>query len=401
MRFLYILAFLGASTTPSFGGIFFKAPGASAPFHFETPAEAKQRGKGLTTVVKTKLTRNNVGFLVSVPVTENDATRQGGRSTRDAADQIVSVVEGASADFDYTMVDPVATAFNSYFPGAGTPANQRLVFLDGTGNSLIAIDLTTLNLVSSIAVPSTSGPFGLRPNPSGPVNEAWVANRGLEVTAVDMGAQNVITNILTPSVPQASVPVGIVFGPDGTTGFEAIYFYSADSSGNNGALLVFDAVNRRVTATVPLKNGPNALLMAPDGSAVYVLGNSLGTLTYYDVGSGTADLTLSTYPAGQNTGYPGIGTAAYMHPDGQHILWNVGVNLIVFDVDTRKATGQFSSGLPTTIGRTFTMSQDGHTVYFVDGAGDVAIMDTQSGTILGSYNAVGPTLVFDGPPLAP
>ncbi len=396
MRFLCIVVFLACLTTPSFGGIFFEsAVGKRWPV--ETVAEAKQRKKAEMRLDKAYFFLRQ--FAPQTPFEPYDAQRLGGRITRTAADPIATVTEGDSADFAYTMVDPVVTSFNSYFPGT-TPANQRLVFLDGTGDSLIAIDLTTLTVVSSVKVPSTSGPFGLRPNTTSPVNEAWVADSGANLTAVDMGAQRVITSILTPSVSQTSLPVGIVFSPDGTVAFEAFKFNSADSSGNNGALLVFDAVNRKVTATVPLKNGPEALLMAPDGATVYMLSGS-GQLTYYDVGSGTADLTLSTYPPGQNTGYPGFGTAAYMHPDGQHILWNVGVYLVVFDVNTRKAAGFFNSHLPTTLACTFTMTQDGHTVYFENGAGDIAIMDTQSGTILDTYNVEDPTLVFGGPPQAP
>ena len=54
-----------------------------------------------------------------------------------------------------------------------------------------------------------------------------------------------------------------------------------------------------------LKFVPAALLMAPDGLTAYILSNT-GTITYYDVLSGTSDLTVSTYPPGSNAGYPGV-----------------------------------------------------------------------------------------------
>jgi hypothetical protein len=51
MRFLYILAFLGALTTPSSGGIFFRLPGGQC-FDPNTATEAKQVMKGKMKVVK-------------------------------------------------------------------------------------------------------------------------------------------------------------------------------------------------------------------------------------------------------------------------------------------------------------------------------------------------------------
>jgi hypothetical protein len=274
-----------------------------------------------------------------------------------------------------------------------------MIFLDGTGNSLVAIDLTTLAVVGQVVVPSTSGPFGIRPSATGPANEVWVANGSAQVSIADLGSQQLITNIQTPSIP-SGVSAGIVFSTDGTTAFEAIQFFSADASGNNGTLIQFDAVNRKVTSTLPLKNGPAALLMAPDGSTAFLLGGS-GQLTYYDVLSGTADLTVSTYPPGQNTGYPGAASSVFVHPDGTRLFWNVGVNLIVFDLATRQPLGQFNSGLPTTVGCIFTMSQDGREAYFSNPQGDVAIVDIQTGQILLTTNAGSATTVLEGAPLAP
>jgi hypothetical protein len=194
--------------------------------------------------------------------------------------------------------------------------------------------------------------------------------------------------------------MGIVFTNDGATAFEALKYDSPDSAGNNGALLVFDAVNRTLTSTMLLKFVPTALLMAPDGLTAYILSNT-GMITYYDVLSGTADLSVSTYPPGSNAGYPGAGSAVYIHPDGTRLFWNVGVYLTVFDLTTRQVTNQFNSGLPTTVNRTFSLSQDGGRAYFSDQQGDVAILDTYYGTVLASYNAGAATSIFGGPPIAP
>lgn len=332
-----------------------------------------------------------------------------------------------SVNLPYSPVDSVVAPFYGYYsaepaiysplfrPRSGEgfhaglttvqPApsqDPQMIFLDGFTNVLVAFDLTTQTTVSSVVVPSTVGPFGIRPSATGASNEVWVANGGSGVSVADLRAQSVVATIATPSIPQAvsiATP-GIGFTNDGTKAFEAVRYDSADSAGNNGALLVIDAVNRVVTSTLLLKNGPSALLMAPDGLTAYILSSS-GTITYYDVLSGTADLTVSTYTPGSNGGYPGAGSAVAIHPDGTRIFWNAGVYLAVFNLTTRSVTNMFNSGLPTTVGRTFSLSQDGGRAYFSDPQGDVAVVDTLNGVILDSYNTGAATSIFGGPLIAP
>ena len=91
----------------------------------------------------------------------------------------------------------------------------------------------------------------------------------------------------------------------------------------------------------------------------------------------------------------------YIHPDGTRLFWNVGVYLVTFDLTAHTITSEVNSGLPTTVGRTFTLSSDGARAYFSDGLGDVAIIDTNFGNILISFNTGASTLVLAGPPVAP
>jgi hypothetical protein len=187
-----------------------------------------------------------------------------------------------------------------------------------------------------------------------------------------------------------------VFTNSGATALEAVKYSSPDSSGNQGALLVFDAANRKVTSTLALKDRPTALLMAPDGLTAYLL-DDVGTITYYDVFSGTADLTASTYTPGMSGGYPGSSSQVFIHPDGTRLFWNVGVQLDVFDLTTRKITNQFDTGLPTTSAASMQMSQDGSTVWFANALGNVVILDTRYGNILATYQTSPGSQVFPGP----
>ena len=275
----------------------------------------------------------------------------------------------------------------------GTAADPQMMFLDGLGNTAIQFDLTTQSIVSQVTVPSTTGPMGIRPTSTGPQTEIWLASLG-GVTVADFAARKVLATIPTPSVPVAGSPVAIVFTNDGATALEAVAFLSPDSAGNQGALLVFDAVNRKLTSTLLLKHGPIALVMAPDSYTAYMLDGS-GAITYYDILSGTADLSLSTYTPGKPGGY-GLGQV-FIHPDGTRLFWNNGTQLSVFDLTTHKLTAVVNSGLTTTLAASMQMSQDGATIWMANAAGTVAVFDTRAVQFLGTFTTDPGSALYPGP----
>ena len=121
-----------------------------------------------------------------------------------AVGQTSPVLTG-SATFPYTAVYPLVAPFYNQFPNGEVkysplsrsrsaaavhldlttvqpvaPPDPQMIFLDGSGStsSIIAIDLTTLTVVSQVVVPSIVGPFGIRPSATGSSNEVWVLNSG-------------------------------------------------------------------------------------------------------------------------------------------------------------------------------------------------------------------------------
>jgi WD40 repeat protein len=271
-----------------------------------------------------------------------------------------------------------------------------MVFLDGLSQNLLRYDLTTQRITSTVVVPSTSGPLGIRPVATGAEHEVWTANAGTQVTVSDLATQSVVTNIPTPSLPQAGAPAGIVFSPDGTTAFEAVGFLSPDTSGNLGALAVFDAAGRKVTSTLLLKNAPSAILIAPDGYTVYLL-SSNGMLTYYDVLSGTADLSVSTYTPGLAGGYPGSSAQVFLTPDGTHLYWNVNYLVVGFDLTTRKISSSVNSGLSSSSQSTMYMAQDGLHIWLTSADGTVAVYDVPSGGVIATITADPLSAILIGP----
>jgi hypothetical protein len=290
------------------------------------------------------------------------------------------------AERDHFLLDTVAPT---------APPDPFMVFVDGLTGNVMKFDLTTGTVVNQVLPPVTAiGPVGLRPSSAGSTNEVWVANQTPQITVVDVGSQTVLANIATPSIPSAFVPVGIVFTNSGNTAFEAVSYSSPDSSGNLGALVILDAVNRVVKSTFPLKYAPAAVLMAPDALTIYLLSTE-GELTYYDVLSGTADLSVSTYTPGFNDGYRGFGNA-FVHPDGTRLFWNVGLNLEVFDLTKRIVTSTFPSGLPSGSAVSLEVSQDGSTALLANGQGTVVAVDTQFGLFLATSQNSTATTAFPG-----
>ena len=286
-----------------------------------------------------------------------------------------------------TTVQPVAAV------------DPEMIMLDGLSYNLVEFDMTTFAIISQVTLPQQARVLGVRPDATGPGNEVWTAHAGTvnEISITDLGTQSVVATIPTTSLnPNNTVPVGIVFTSSGLTALYAVSYYTRDSAGNDGALLVFDVVNRTLTSTLLLKDAPTALVMAPDGLTAYLLSDT-GMITYYDVFSGTADLSASTYTPGMNDGYPGASSFVFIHPNGTQLFWNVGTQLEVFDLTTRQVTNQFTSYLPSTSAASMHMSQDGLTVWFADGLGDVSVIDTRYGNLMATYLAPGGAAVYPGP----
>jgi hypothetical protein len=214
------------------------------------------------------------------------------------------------------------------------------------------------------------------------------------VYVVDIGAGKVITTIPVPSAilnnvntVQTNQTTG--FTSSGGTYFYAVPYITPDASGNKGALLVFDAASRALTATFPLKIAPDVLVMAPDGLTVYLLSGAALNITYYDVLSGTADLSAPLYTPGGNPNTFSGGGPVFIHPDGTRLFYLSQAGISVFDLTSRQITNTLPFSLPTgTNNATFEMSPDGSTFavsYQGIGAGlsSTILMDS-NGNILGT-----------------
>jgi hypothetical protein len=267
------------------------------------------------------------------------------------------------------------------------PPNPHLVDFDGLSNNIYDFDLTTYATLSATVIPYSTFATNLaiRPTATGPDNEVW-AITPQDIYVVDIGVGTILTTIAIPSSIQNSsntFPTNRTTGftSSGATFFYAVPYFTADSAGNKGALLVFDVASRTLTSTVLLKISPDVLVVAPDGLTVYLLSGGAGNITYYDVLSGTADLSVPLYTPGGNPNYfTGYGPV-FIHPDGTRLFWLSG-GISVFDLTSRQITNTFPVSLPAGVSNVrFQMSQDGST-FGVSYEGNTG----PSGTILMALN---------------
>ena len=114
--------------------------------------------------------------------------------------------------------------------------------------------------------------------------------------------------------------------------------------------------------------------MAPDGLTAYLMGGN--TIVYYDVLSGTSDLTAPfTYISGP----------VIIHPDGTRIFVDQATQVAVFDLSTRKMT-QFKYNFPNNaLAASVKMSQEGSTIQATDGKGNVVVLGTRYGDVISTY----------------
>ncbi len=322
---------------------------------------------------------------VCTTLTQSDASR-------------LSPIEDALAYFD--NLAPTARHFIVYTEQAKSarpdailtpklPVDPQLIFFDGPTYEFVKYDLATSKVLTSVTLAPQARKFAVRPG-SVNANEVWVGHGGLinQISIVDLAAGKVLATIPTPSLdPNNSDPSGLVFTNSGATALYTSKFFQADAANNRGALVLFDPATRRVVSTQLLKIAPEAILMAPDGLTAYLMGGN--TITYYDVLSGTSDLTAPfTYISG----------SVFIHPDGTRIFVDQGTQVAVFDLSTRKMT-QIRYNFPNNaLAASVKMSQEGLTIQATDGKGNVVVLGTRYGDVISTYQtAPTTTTIFPAP----
>lgn len=212
-----------------------------------------------------------------------------------------------------------------------------------------------------------------------------VGNDSASVTVVDTA-----TNLVSSTIPVESIAKGVAASPDGTR------VYITGQSGTDGAVGVIDTVTKAVTATISAGSNPHPVGVAPDGRQIYVADATDGTVSIIDT-----DPSRPTY----HTVIAAVATDAdprglVVSPDGARVYVTDAASdqLVVIDTATAMVSATVSVGSAP---YGLAMTPDGARVYVANLESDtVSVVDTAtnmvSTTVLVGSFPVGVAVSPDG-----
>jgi YVTN family beta-propeller protein len=243
-----------------------------------------------------------------------------------------------------------------------TPDGQSIIAgqLDKT-DSVVAADSVTGRITTLATFPGGSLPSGVAVAPWG--NRIYVALNGRNlVAAIDTATRRVVR-----IAPTGVAPFGVALTPDGTRlfvsnwGGRRPFFYErrAYSAGTpvlvdkrgiaaSGTVSVFDAVNLRRIAEIPVGLHPSSLHLSPDGRVLAIANSNSDSVTLID--TVTLDvletIPIPAFPEGYAGSSP---TAVAFSPSGRWLYVACGGNNAI-------AVLQRVSARPDSSGRMFTLA---------------------------------------------
>jgi len=143
-------------------------------------------------------------------------------------------------------------------------------------------------------------------------SKLYIANFSDNSVSVINPSSNTVTDTITGF---GTEPCGLAFTPNGNKLYVSIF-----DPQSGAAVAVINAVSHAVITTLPMSDGAASLASSPDGSKVYVAGNTNSSVTVIDTQS---DSISATIPVGPGPVHPVVA------PDGSKVyVDNVGSNTV-------------------------------------------------------------------------
>lgn len=286
------------------------------------------------------------------------ASRDGRRLyVTDFADDTVSVLDAGS---NQLVGKPITVGQRP--EGIAVTADDRYVYVADSDESAVSVIDTRTSAVRRIAVPR--GPFGVVAAPDRP----YVYVTDFDARAVSVLDADSATMVRQP-IRVPGHPMGIAVHPQGHR------LYVVDDT---GMLSLIDTAGYRVT-TIPLGQGyPYATTLGPGGVDLYVTTLRPNTLIALD--------TASHQPVGPPVAVPGGPFGVTAGANGVAYVTNFDDdNVITVDTTTGLRVGP-PVHLPLAPRGLTTV---GGLLYVTDGAGTVAVVDPQRGTVVRTVSVAG------------
>ncbi len=234
----------------------------------------------------------------------------------------------------------------------------------GTIDASSSFHSTIFASMIAFAVAST----GVRAEPF-----AYVANDFSD----DVSVIDTASNVVVATIPVGDGPDSLIISPDGTLAYVANFFSASVS--------VIDTTSQSIIATLPAGDGPDSLTISPDGTLAYVANFFSASVSVIDT---TSQSIIATLPAGDGP------DSLAISPDGAflYVTNNESEGVWVIDRESHNLLTTVPVGeSPTSVA----FAPDGTLAYVTNfGSDTLAVIDTKD------HEVVATLPVEDGPIVA-
>jgi YVTN family beta-propeller protein len=242
---------------------------------------------------------------------------------------------------------------------AVSPDGAKVYIANENGRSISVIDaasnsvLNTIDLVSN--PPYNQHPFGLAVSPDG--SKLYISTRSRHESTEAIGSAyinvfNTTTYSLIATITTESPdgPNGLIVSPDGTK------LYATNNS-TTGKVYVINTATNSVATTINVGTKPYGIAIKPDGSKVYVANQNDATVSVIN----TADNTVATFPIGTTATTTLTGVALSADGARLYVTDALGHTLKVINTSDNEILTSISTGGQKPIG--VSIAPDGKKVY--------------------------------------
>lgn len=177
------------------------------------------------------------------------------------------------------VLEPLGAA-ERRLSAAGEPVSRRVFLSDSDGQTVVAVDPASNQVVATI--PVGRDPHGLAFSPDG--STLYVGNNGSSsVSVVDVESLTVTGSL---SLPGGGSPVGVAVTPDGAT----LYVVNGADS---GTVVAFDLAGGAAPQSIRVGRQPKRIRLTPDGSLAFIANFGANNISVLDTRTNTLVAALN------------------------------------------------------------------------------------------------------------
>jgi YVTN family beta-propeller protein len=268
----------------------------------------------------------------------------------------------------WEAVNPASVPLGGIPQGMAVSPNGSQAYVTNVSNNTVSVVNTATNTTVA-SIPVGSNPFAIAVSPNG--STAYVTNMNSNTVSVI----NTATNTVTATIPVGTAPAGMAISPNGSTA------YVTNLSSNT--VSVIDTATNTVTASIPVGTAPVGIAVSPNGSQLYVANSGAGqapTVSVINTATNTVAATVA-----MPVGTAPVGIAVSPNGNQLYVASYTSGTVAVIDTQTKTIVGSPIAVGPNPWG--VAVSPDGSLAYVSNGNNTITVLNTKTNTVLGTLTA--------------